>query len=75
MSDAATDRRPVVTIGIDIGTTSVKAIAADADGNIVARFRVPHELLSSHAGELAHDAAAAWWHGPRLALAEVMERR
>ena len=64
----------VVTIGIDIGTTSVKAIAADADGRIVARARVPHALLSSHAGELAHDAAEAWWHGPRLALAEVLER-
>ena len=26
-----------VTVGIDIGTTSVKAIAADPDGAIVAR--------------------------------------
>ena len=29
-----------VTVGIDIGTSSVKAIAADGDGNVVARSRV-----------------------------------
>ena len=34
-----------VTVGIDIGTTSVKAIAADADGNVVTRARVPHPLV------------------------------
>ena len=34
-----------VTVGIDIGTTSVKAVAADAEGNVVARARVPHPLL------------------------------
>ena len=60
-----------VTIGIDIGTTSVKAVAVDAAGHVVARARVPHELFSSNAGELAHDAAAAWFEGVRAALAEV----
>ena len=42
-----------VTIGIDIGTTSVKAVAVDGDGNVVARTRISHALRSSHAGELA----------------------
>ena len=77
MSDRTADGTTgatVVTVGIDIGTTSVKAIAADAEGRVVARARVPHALFSSRAGELAHDAAEAWWHGPRLALAEVLER-
>ena len=32
-----------VTVGLDIGTSSVKAIAADGDGNVVAHARVPHE--------------------------------
>ncbi len=61
-----------VTIGIDIGTTSVKAVAADAAGRVVASRRVPHALHSSHAGELAHDAAEAWHHGVRAALAGVL---
>ncbi len=30
----------VVTIGVDIGTTSVKAVAADGDGRVVATTRV-----------------------------------
>jgi xylulokinase len=61
-----------VTVGIDIGTTSVKAIAADPSGRVVASRRVPHRLLAAHAGELAHDAAQAWHHGVRAALAGVL---
>jgi xylulokinase len=63
-----------VTVGIDIGTTSVKAVAADRDGRVVASQRVPHALKSSHAGELAHDATVAWRDGVRAALAGVMSR-
>ena len=33
-----------VTVGIDIGTTSVKAVAADGEGNVVASARVSHPL-------------------------------
>ncbi|HEX6312987.1 MAG TPA: FGGY family carbohydrate kinase, partial [Acidimicrobiia bacterium] len=57
-----------VTVGIDIGTTSVKAVAADADGEVVARARVPHELRVPAPGRLEHAAAAAWRAGPRAAL-------
>ena len=32
-----------ITVGIDIGTCSVKAIAADEDGNVVASSRIPHD--------------------------------
>lgn len=63
-----------LTVGVDIGTTSVKALMADGDGNVVASVRVPHHVKARHAGELAHDALEAWWHGPRLALAELLER-
>ncbi len=62
-----------VTVGIDIGTTSVKALAVDADGRVVARSRVPHELLASHAGELAHRADRAWRDGVLAALAAVVD--
>jgi xylulokinase len=34
--------REDVTIGIDVGSTSVKAVAADADGRESARVRIPH---------------------------------
>jgi xylulokinase len=61
-----------VTVGIDIGTTSVKAVAADAEGRVVASSRVPHDLHAAHAGELAHDARQAWRDGVRAALAGVV---
>jgi xylulokinase len=60
-----------LAVGIDIGTTSVKAVAADEDGNVVERARVPHRLLTPRADQLEHDAAQAWRRGPRRALAQV----
>jgi xylulokinase len=60
-----------VTVGIDIGTSSVKAIAADGDGNVVARARVPHEVRVPAPERFEHDAAVAWHDGPRRALAEL----
>ena len=57
-----------LTVGIDIGTSSVKAVAADADGNIVARSRVPHEFFVPSPLRFEHDAALAWHEGPRRAL-------
>ncbi|HEX4819325.1 MAG TPA: FGGY-family carbohydrate kinase [Acidimicrobiales bacterium] len=59
------------TVGIDIGTTSVKAIAADGDGNVVASARVPHPLRIDGPEELAHDIDAAWIEGVRAAYARV----
>ena len=60
-----------VTVGIDIGTTSVKALAVDGDGRVVAHSRVGHELFASHAGELAHPADVAWHDGVLEALARL----
>ncbi|MBA2325679.1 MAG: xylulose kinase, partial [Actinobacteria bacterium] len=60
-----------VTVGIDIGTTSVKAIAADGDGNVVARARVPHQLRVPAPERLEHDADEAWRRGPGSALREL----
>ena len=57
-----------VTVGIDIGTTSVKAVAVDPDGTVVARSRIRHPLISAAADELQHDAQRAWRLGPRKAL-------
>ncbi len=60
-----------MTVGIDIGTSSVKAVAADDDGTVVASARIPHEMRVPSAARLEHDAADAWRHGPRQALAEL----
>jgi xylulokinase len=60
-----------VTIGIDIGTTAVKALAADQDGQIVARTRIPHQLRVPSADLLEHNADEAWRRGPLAALREL----
>jgi xylulokinase len=60
-----------VTIGIDIGTTAVKAVAADEDGQVVARTRIPHQLRVPAPDRLEHDADEAWRRGPLAALAEL----
>ena len=41
-----------LTVGIDIGTSSVKAVAADADGNVVARVAHPARLLRAEPAAL-----------------------
>ena len=64
------DARPV-TVGIDLGTSSVKAIAADDAGAVVARARVPHSFRVPSPGRFEHDASAAWRAGPRAALTAI----
>jgi sugar (pentulose or hexulose) kinase len=57
-----------VTIGVDIGTTAVKAVAADEDGNVAARVRIPHQLRVPAPDRLEHDADEAWRRGPLAAV-------
>jgi len=52
-----------VTVGIDIGTTSVKAVAADAGGTVLARARIPHRVVSTDPGQFEHDPQEAWIDG------------
>ncbi|MFY9764175.1 MAG: FGGY family carbohydrate kinase, partial [Mycobacterium sp.] len=63
--------REEATIGIDIGTTAVKAVAADADGRVVARARIPHELRVPTPDRLEHNADEAWRQGPLMALDQM----
>ena len=63
--------RKEVTIGIDIGTTAVKAVAADEDGQVVARTRIPHQLRVPAPDRLEHDADEAWRSGPLAALEQL----
>ncbi|MCU1373758.1 MAG: xylB [Actinomycetia bacterium] len=58
-----------VCVGIDIGTSSVKAVAVDPDGEVVSRVRIPHRLHVPAADRMEHDPTQAWRRGPRRALA------
>ena len=60
-----------VTVGIDIGTTSVKALAADAEGDVVARIRIPHRVVAPDPGRFEHDPQQAWIDGVMAAWEHV----
>lgn len=60
-----------VTVGIDIGTTSVKAVAVDGGGTVLARARVPHEVRTPFAGAFEHDLDQAWRANALTALRAV----
>ena len=60
-----------VTVGLDIGTTSIKAVAVDASGKVLGRARLPHRVLVPAPDRLEHDAAQAWKRNPRRALRSV----
>src|SRR3954462_14720598 len=57
-----------LAVGIDIGTSSVKALAVDEDGAIVAQARVPHEIGIPAADRFDHGATVAGRDGPQAAL-------
>ena len=56
-----------VTVGLDIGTTSVKGLAVDDDGHVLAQIRVPHPIRIPAADRFEHDANRAWRDGVRQA--------
>ena len=60
-----------VTVGLDIGTTSVKGLAVDDDGHVVAQVRVPHVIGIPSADRFEHDANRVWRDGVRQAWREV----
>ena len=64
-----------LTVGIDIGTTSVKAVAVDGEGTVVARARIPHEVRAPDPDTFEHDASVAWVDGVLRAWDAVGEGR
>ncbi|MCB1262905.1 MAG: hypothetical protein KDB33_21265, partial [Acidimicrobiales bacterium] len=62
-----------VTVGIDIGTTSVKAVAVDDDGRVLRRARVVHEVRMPGPGVFEHDPDLAWRAGVLAAFEEVRQ--
>jgi sugar (pentulose or hexulose) kinase len=63
--------REGLTIGIDVGSTAVKAVTADAEGRVTARVRIPHGLRVPAPNRLEHDADEAWRRGPLAALNQL----
>lgn len=60
-------------IGIDIGTTSLKAIALQRERGVVASAEFPHELRSPRPG-WAEEDAEAWWTTTRAAIRQLLEQ-
>ncbi|HTT92394.1 MAG TPA: FGGY-family carbohydrate kinase [Acidimicrobiales bacterium] len=67
-------RRSELTAGVDIGTTSVKAVVADEDGNVVGRAKLASDLVIGPGGRFEHDAVKTWWDSPRAVLHQVLSR-
>ena len=57
-------------VGIDIGTTSVKAIVVTASGEQLFEKSVPHDLLSPAAG-FAEEDAGVWWESCKTLLGRI----
>ena len=61
-------------VGLDVGTTGVKAIALSADGNVLATATRVYELSTPRAGWAEQDPED-WWRASEAALAEVSAGR
>ena len=48
-------------LGLDIGTSSSKAVLASVDGTVVATMERPHGVSLPRPGWVEHDAEAIWW--------------
>ncbi len=63
-----------VTVGIDIGTTSVKAVSVSGAGTILARARIPHRVVAPHPDRFEHHPRQAWIDGVLAAWGVVSAR-
>jgi xylulokinase len=60
-----------LAVGIDIGTSALKAVAVDDDGRVLHRCRLTSRIEVGPGDRLEHDARQSWWEGPRAALREM----
>lgn len=59
------------TLGIDVGTTGLKAVILHRDRGIIAQTERPHDLISAHPG-WAEEDPAQWWRTTREAVRELL---
>lgn len=60
-----------LTVGIDIGTTSVKGVLVNQRGTVLSRTRIPHPVISSSAAHMEHDPRIAWRRSPRRVMTSL----
>ena len=65
--------RPV-SIGVDVGTYEVKAVAIDSHGQVVARVKVAHDLDVPYPGWAEHDVDTVWWGGLVTVIQTLLAR-
>ncbi len=58
-------------LGIDVGTTSAKAVLIDASGRALAAAATPYPLLSPRPG-WAEQTPAAWWQATITSIRQVL---
>ena len=58
------------SLGIDIGTTSVKVLLISENGKIVGEAKADHDLVSAHPG-WAEENAEIWWSNTVSAIQEL----
>jgi xylulokinase len=63
-----------VAVGIDVGTTGVKAVAVTSDGAVVARAEHSYPLSTPQPG-FSEQNPEDWWSASRAALAEIAAGR
>lgn len=63
-----------VVIGLDIGTSSTKAVAVDRTGRIVAMERSDHTIEMPRPGWVEQDAESVWWRQPCSLLTKLTGR-
>lgn len=61
-------------LGIDIGTTSVKVILINKDGDILFETSKAHDLISSEPG-FAEEDPNTWWDSVKLILKDLSEKK
>jgi xylulokinase len=57
-------------VGLDVGTTGLKAVAIDEDGNVLARVEEPYPLSTAQPGWAEQDPED-WWRAAQRALAAL----
>jgi xylulokinase len=61
-------------LGIDIGTTAVKAVLLDGSARIIAEAESPHDLRAPRPG-WAEEVPDAWWQGAATVVRHVLHGR
>ena len=62
-------------LGLDVGSSSTKAVLVDADGAVVADARLEHGISRPRPGWAEQDAERDWWGGVVEACRRVLDGR